>query len=261
MNRSATDNTNISVFRWEVIPVDTTKTRQAIGYVRLSDRAARGDECSLERQENEIRRWCVANGLELVAVRSDVGKSGRKVKRAGLDDAISECALRNAILVSYSLDRIARNPKVLERLKNERVAFRALDVPQANEMHIDMMMFYAKFYSDQISHKMKSYHAARRESAARGETTPHPIPSHRPDPSVARSTMAAARAVRDQKAATRNGYVWNRIEPMVAAGKSFRQIANELNQAGFVSSRNKPWSHVAVARIIAKFSPTPAVAK
>lgn len=255
MNRSARYNCSSASFRWEVIPVDATKTRQAIGYVRLSDRAARGDECSLERQENEIRRWCAANGLELVAVRSDVGKSGQKLNRAGLDDAISECALRNAILVSFSLDRIARNPKVLERLKNERVAFRALDVPQANELMIDLMMIFAKMYSDQISHKMKAYHKSRKEAVARGEASPHPVPSPCPNPAAARSTMAAARAVRDQKAATRNGYVWTRIEPMVAAGKSFRQIANELNQAGFVSSRNKPWSHVAVARIIAKFSP------
>ncbi len=240
---------------WKVIPVDTSKYRQAIGYIRLSDRGADGSEVSLARQESEIRRWCESNGLELVAVRSDIGKSGRKLNRNGLNEAISECALRNAILISYSLDRICRDRKILERLKNERVAFRAMDVPEANEMLLDLMMIFAEMYSKSVSTKMKAYHKNRRERAARGEVDPHPVPSHRPDPAAARETVAVAREAKSKKAATRNNYAWAKIKPMVADGKSHRQIARELNEAGFVSARNKPWSHVAVARIVAKFSP------
>lgn len=244
-----------SSLKWEPIPVDTKKYRQAVGYIRLSDRAAREGETSLERQENEVRAWCKANGLELVAVCSDVGKSGRKLNRAGLHQAIGECSLRNAVLVAYSLDRIARDRKVLDRLKSERVAFRALDVPEVSEMWVDMMLFFNGLYSRMVSEKMAKYHAHRKQLVARGEADPHPVPTARPNRETARKSIESAREVHVSKARTRKAHAWERIRPMHESGMSTRKIAESLTESGFVSSRGKPWNHMAVARIIHEFGP------
>lgn len=230
------------------------KTKYAVGYVRLSDRGADGTEVSLDRQRDEIRAWCDRNGLQLVATFEDVGVSGRKSARRGLDQAIMECSMRGALLVAYSLDRIARSPKVLDRLKSERVAFRAMDFPEVSELMLDVLMFVNSMYSRMVSAKMKGYHQNRKERAARGEVTPHPIPAACPDREKARQTIGAARQAHVDKAAARNRYVWERIEPMHKAGKSTRQIATALNDGGFVTSRQKPWSHVAVSRVIEQFS-------
>jgi DNA invertase Pin-like site-specific DNA recombinase len=259
MKRSETHQTfqalDPSSLKWEPIPVDTTKYRQAVGYIRLSDRAAREGETSLERQESEVRAWCQANGLELVAVCSDVGKSGRKLNRAGLHQAIGECSLRNAVLVAYSLDRIARDRKVLDRLKSERVAFRALDVPEVSEMWVDMMLFFNGLYSRMVSEKMAKYHAHRKEMVARGEAAPHPVPTARPNRETARKSIESAREVHVSKARTRKAHAWERIRPMYESGMSTRAIAASLTGSGFVSSRGKPWNHMAVARIIQEFGP------
>ena len=240
--------------RWKVTPVDTTRHRHAIGYIRLSDRAARGGECSLERQEAEIRRWCESNGLKLTSVKSDIGTSGKKVSRAGLNDAISECALRGALLVSYSLDRLARDVKVLERLKSERVAFRALDVPEASEHMIDLMLIFARMYSDQISNKMKAYHKSRKEAVARGEMTPHPVPKPAPNIEAARRTIAHARETRVARTQKRAGYVWNHIRPMVESGASLHEIAARLNDDGVTAPRGGQWYAAGVARIVSRHS-------
>lgn len=244
-----------SRLKWEPMPVDTKKYRQAVGYIRLSDRAAREGEISLERQENEIRAWCHANGLELVTVCSDLGKSGRKLNRAGLHQAIGECSLRNAVLVAYSLDRIARDRKVLDRLKSERVAFRALDVPEVSEMWIDMMMFFNGLYSRIVSEKLTKYHADRKRMVARGEMTPHPVPTARPNRETARKNIESARAVHVAKARTRKAHAWERIRPMYESGMSTHKIAKALTESGYKSSRDKPWTHVAVGRIIQEFGP------
>ena len=240
---------------WSPPDMPGIKTKFAVGYVRLSDRGAIGTEVSLDRQRDEIKAWCDRNGLTLVATMEDVGVSGRKATRNGLDQAIMECSMRGALLVAYSLDRIARSPKVLDRLKSERVAFRAMDFPEVSELMLDVLMFVNSMYSRMVSSKMKGYHQNRKERAARGEVAPHPIPKGSPDRVKARQNIGAARQVHVDKSTARNRHVWTKVEPLHKSGKSTRQIAMALNDDGFVTSRNKPWSHVAVSRIIDQYCP------
>ena len=236
--------------RFKIMPV--TNTKIAIGYTRLSDRAATGDETSLERQEAEIRSWCERNGLTLVQVYSDVGKSGRKLKRAGLNAAVSECVLRGAVLVSYAFDRIARNTKVIDRLKSERVVFRCLDLPEMNETLLPLVQCMAEIYSRQVSDKMRAYHAHRKSEVAAGRAEPHPVPTYRPEPDVARESIAHARDTRIARTSKRAGYVWNHIQPMLAEGKSIREITKILNDTGIKASRGGAWHPAGVQRIIAR---------
>jgi DNA invertase Pin-like site-specific DNA recombinase len=252
--RRATNRIDHNPFdAWTRPDMPEIKTKFAVGYVRLSDRAADGTEVSLDRQRDEIGKWCKQNGLTLVAMFEDVGISGRKPVRKGLDSAISECAMRGALLVSFSLDRIARTPEVMDRLKTEKVAFRALDFPEVSELMLDVLMFVGSMYSRMVSNKMVTYHKNRKERAARGETTPHPIPSIRPDRGIVEKNMAKARATRQRNVETLSGYAWDRIKPLAERGLSHRQIAIVLNDAGYLTPRQKPWNHVAVGRVINRY--------
>jgi len=224
--------------------------KPAIGYTRISDRGANGSELSLQRQAEEIQAWCARNGFKLVDTFSDVGKSGRKLQRDGLHSAIKECSLRKATLVAFSLDRIARDQKVLERLKAEKVAFRALDVVDASETTLDIMMFFAKMYSQMVSTKMKRYHLHRKEQVAKGASKPHPLPQAKPNPIKSRANAAKARTKHVEQSAIRNEYAWEKIEPLHKQGLSTRVIAQELNNKGFYGASGKQWNHVSVYRII-----------
>lgn len=224
--------------------------KTAIGYVRLSDRGANGSELSLQRQAEEIATWCARNGFELMDTFSDVGKSGRKLQREGLHSAIKECSLRKATLVAFSLDRIARDQKVLERLKAEKIAFRALDVVDASETTLDIMMFFAKMYSQMVSAKMRRYHKHRKELVEKGVAQPHPLPVAKPDKAKSRENAKKARLVHVDKATKRKDYAWEKIQPMYVEGLSTRVIAARLNDKGFYGASGKPWNHVSVHRII-----------
>lgn len=241
-----------SMEHWKPPKMPEIKTKHAVGYVRLSDRGADGTEVSLERQKSEIQKWCDSHGLTLVAVFEDVGQSGKKLTRKGLEAAIGECSLRGALLVAYSVDRIARDIRIMDRLKREGISFRALDFPEVSEYMLDVLMFVGGMYSILISGKMKSYHKNRKEKAAAGEMEPHPTPSNRPPVDVVAANAAKAREARQVNVRTKSGYAWAKIKPLLADGLSYRQIAANLNESGYLTPRQKPWTHVAVGRVVAR---------
>lgn len=250
----------VTLEKWKpTMPELTHKT--AVGYVRLSDRGANGTEVSLERQRDEIRSWCKRNGVELIAVFEDVGKSGRKVNRKGLNQAISECSLRDSLLVSFALDRIARSQKVLDRLKSERIAFRALDFPEVSELMLDVLIFAHNMYSRMVSKKMTAYHKHRKERVERGEATPHPVPTSKGLKYGDPESVAHARQVRVKRSKDKRKTVWEHIRPLHESGMSPRKIAQRLDEMGINPLRRaKPgqpagkWNHVSVRRIIDQFT-------
>jgi site-specific DNA recombinase len=84
---------------------------RVVGYIRVSstDQAEHG--VSLADQEHRIRAYCVAHGLELVAVAADEGISGKATaNRPGLQRALTALRRRKAgALVVVKLDRLSRS--------------------------------------------------------------------------------------------------------------------------------------------------------
>jgi len=61
-------------------------------------------------QLERIRAYCLANGLELVAIHEDAGLSGKRAdNRPGLQAALADVCNRGGVLVVYSLSRLARS--------------------------------------------------------------------------------------------------------------------------------------------------------
>jgi len=88
----------------------TTTANKAVGYIRVStaDQAAEG--VSLDAQRARIEAYCLASGLQLVAVHVDAGLSGKRAdNRPGLQAALAEVCQCGGVLVVYSLSRMARS--------------------------------------------------------------------------------------------------------------------------------------------------------
>lgn len=224
-----------------------------VGYVRLSSRDAKDGDVSLVRQREVLERWCVENNYELKNVYSDVKISGKRKHRPGLDQAIREASLRRCTLVVTHLDRLMRDSSVLERLKTEKIAFRALDCPEANEMMLGVMAVMAAYYSRAISAKMRDYHRSREALAVKGEIDPHYIPKNTPA-KVYSENLQRGNETASENAATKRKYAWSAISPLLAQGLSNRAIAVRLNDDGIRPSRGDRWSGVTVGRIVKEFS-------
>jgi len=85
--------------------------QRVIGYTRVST-AEQVDGFGLDVQQEKIRAYCKAEGLQLVAMLSDEGQSGSNGldDRLGLAEALARIEKGDAgALVVYRLDRLARD--------------------------------------------------------------------------------------------------------------------------------------------------------
>src|SRR5689334_15854067 len=94
---------------------------KAIGYVRVSTEEQANEGVSLEAQQARIAAWCLANDFELVELFIDAGLSGKRAdNRPALHTAIDAACRSKAVLVVYSLSRLARSTRdtlaIAERL-------------------------------------------------------------------------------------------------------------------------------------------------
>lgn len=233
-------------------------TKCAVGYARLSSRSATEDARSIERQKAIIADWCERHGYRLTSVYTDVKVSGRRASREGLNRAIGEAALRGCVLIVSELDRLIRDQRVLIRLRDEKIGFRALDCPEASELQIDMMVLLSSYYSRIISAKMKKYHASRKERVVQGLDKPHPVPTPDPRPEAYGKSLPKAREKHEANAMIRNRYVMNVIEGYFAEDQEIRpqEIAKRLNMAGFQTPRGCKWTCTAVQRVLARYETT-----
>jgi len=104
---------------------------KAIGYCRVSTAEQATEGVSLEAQAAKIAAYCVVNDLELVAVVTDAGLSGKTTDREGLQQvlALVDAGDVEAIVVT-KLDRLARNTvdtlQLIERIETAGAAFHAI---------------------------------------------------------------------------------------------------------------------------------------
>jgi site-specific DNA recombinase len=94
--------------------------RTAVGVVRISTN--RDNETSTTTQSERITAWCQAQGIELIEIFSDVGRSAYKESRAnrpGLSKAMDHIHAGVDVLVCWKIDRVARNTRDLLELIHE----------------------------------------------------------------------------------------------------------------------------------------------
>lgn len=157
--------------------------RTAIGYVRVSTEGQATDGVSLDAQRNAIAAYCQLNGLRLLRIEADEGISGSKTSnRPGLQRAVDDACKGGAILVAYSLSRIARN--TIETLElADRLEHAGADLASLSEridtsgacgrMVFRMLAVLAEFERDQIAERTRLGLAEKRR---RGEKTGGRVP-------------------------------------------------------------------------------------
>jgi len=90
-------------------------TQKATGLIRVSTAHQASSGLGLASQEASIRAWCSANDVELVALHTEAGVSGRAEldKRTGLVAAIADARTNgSSFFVIAKMDRLSRDPLV-----------------------------------------------------------------------------------------------------------------------------------------------------
>jgi DNA invertase Pin-like site-specific DNA recombinase len=222
---------------------------QAIGYVRVSTTGQAVEGVSLDAQREKVKAYCELHGLELVAVHADEGISGRRAdNRPGLQRALADVCKRKAVLVVYSLSRLARSTRDCIAL-SERLEKCGADVASITEkldttssmgrFFFTLMAALGQLERDQVSERTIVAMSHMRRLRRR-------ISRHVPygyDLGTDGKTL-----VPNAREAARIG-VMRRAR---AAGKSYASIAESLNSKGVAPKTGKQWYASAVRSVLLK---------
>lgn len=223
---------------------------KVIGYVRVStaDQAAEG--VSLDAQTARIAAWCATQGatLDPGAVHVDAGLSGKRAdNRCGLQAALAAvCAQPGAVLVVYSLSRLARSVRdtlaIAERLDRAGADLVSLSeridtTTASGKMVFRMLAVLAEFERDIIAERTRTALGHKRARSERVGQVPY-----------GRRLAADGRTLEPDPAEVR---VLADVRRMRAAGWSLRGIAGELTRRGVPPKNGGPkWTHTSITQIL-----------
>jgi site-specific DNA recombinase len=222
---------------------------EAVLYGRFSPRPS-PDECdSAEKQIERYRAYSEGLGYVVVAEHSDKDLSGgRADNRPGLQKAIAEACRRKAVLVVYSLSRLARNTRdaidLAERLNAAGADLAVIQENVNTRSPMGRFIFtrfsaLAQLEREQIAERT-SMAMLRHQTNGRRMTRADRCPyGWRSDP------VNRARLIEDaaEQAVIARILAWH------TAGHGLREIARKLDRAG-VDCRGGRWTHSTVRSIL-----------
>lgn len=215
----------------------------AVIYARYS--CDRQTEQSIDGQLRECREFAQREGIIVIGEYIDRAISGTTANRPEFQRMIqdSKNQLFQAIIV-YKLDRFARN-RYDSAMYKAKLKSNGVRVLSAKEHITDspegiilegLLEAMNEYYSAELSQKIKR---GMRENAIAGKTTGGNIAMGyriRPDKYVEVDPEGAS--------------IVKRIFMRYDTGASFAQICNELNSAGYTTSRGKPFRSDTISRIL-----------
>jgi DNA invertase Pin-like site-specific DNA recombinase len=221
----------------------------AVLYGRFSPRPS-ADECdSVEKQIERCRAYCDGHGYTVAAVHADKELSGgRADNRPGLQKAIAQACGRRAVLVVYSLSRLARNTRdaidLAERLNKAGADLAVIQENVNTRSPMGRFIFtlfsaLAQLEREQIGERTSAA-MLRHQSTGRRMTRPDRCPYGWRVDSVDPNRLADDA---EEQA------VIARIRQERAKGHSLRDIANALDRAG-IGCRGGRWSHSTVRAVL-----------
>jgi DNA invertase Pin-like site-specific DNA recombinase len=219
-----------------------------VSYLRVSTERTQGaNGLSIEAQRATVADFCVRGSFDLVREFVEV-ESGRDNARPVLAAALAHTRHIGATLLVAKLDRLSRSVRFIATVLDAGVEFRAADVPDASRLLLHILSAVAEAEAAAISQRTK---AALKAPKARGARLGAANPASRnlTRESVARGQLRGASS-NHKKALTENQDLLPTIQEMRGRGRSLREIAAGLNEAGVTTRKGSAWTAVQVKRVL-----------
>lgn len=166
-------------------------------------------------------------------------ESGRKKDRPILLEAMKLCKEQDATLVIAKLDRLARNVAFISTLLESGVKFLCCDMPSANELTIHIYSAIAQDEAKRISERTKT---ALQVKKAQG------FKLGSPQNLTNEARMKGVDAMRQKALLNENN---QRAKAFINhLSGTLKEKANQLNQNGFRTAKNKLFTPMQVKRLM-----------
>ena len=210
-----------------------------IAYYRVSTKRQGESQLGLKAQKHAVERFISPDLIDQEFTEIETGTNKRY--RPILNEAIELCKKTGATLIIAKLDRLARNVAFVSSLMDRQVKFKAVDMPEANELTIHIMSAIAQHEAKAISKRIKEGLAQSKKKLG--------TPANLTEKARLRGLESIRHKAKNNPHNKRalafvSGLDYNKLK--------LREIAEALNSNGFVTSKGKQFSTTQVIRIKSK---------
>jgi len=209
-----------------------------VAYLRVSTEDQGASGLGLEAQRKAIADFAAAEGSTILETFVEI-ESGSNSERPKMKEAMVYAQLRGAVLLVKTLDRISRDLHFITALEKSEVAFKIVDMPNADSFTLHIYGSLAERERQLISIRTKAALAGKE-----GLGTPENLTDEAR--ALGRAASIAARRASADKFA-------DLIKPMIAAkrgeGLGWKAICDWLNAEGIKTQRGGKFHAATVQRI------------
>jgi DNA invertase Pin-like site-specific DNA recombinase len=215
-----------------------------ISYLLVSTHRQGHCGLGIEAQRSAVENYVRSVGGTLLEEYVEVESGGIR-DRPVLVQSIARCREKRAVLVIAKLDRLARNVAFISTLMENGVEFIAVDAPYATKFFVHILAAFAEHERAMISERTKAaLAAAKGRGVILGSNGSVLAAKHKT------AAVAHAAALREP------------ITELIFSGRdTLKQIADGLNEAGYLTREGAQWNPSAVHRVVRRLDlRTPAMA-
>lgn len=216
-----------------------------VAYLRVSTQKQGYSGLGLEAQREIIHNHL--HDTTLIAEFVEV-ESGRKSDRPKLKEALALCRKDGATLIVAKLDRLARSVSFLSNLLESDVEIVFCDFPQANKMVLHIISAISQYEAELIAARTKASLQAKKARGFKLGNPEHLLNKHK---QAIQNSIKTCKAKADNNPNNKRAVAMLRI--LVKENRSYSEMANILNQEGFVTSRGCSFTKSTVYKLIKRY--------
>jgi len=215
---------------------------KAVAYYRVSTKKQGESGLGLEAQERDVEQFAKARGFEITSKFIEV-ETGKNNYRPKLKEAMNVCQDKNQTLLIAKIDRLARNAAFIMNLQESQVKFIAVDMPEANDFVVGIMALVAQQEAKAISDRTKKgLESAKINGKVLGRPVGYVMSKETKD-KISRSK---------RKNKEFEPMILNMAKKLKKEGKTFQQIADDLNALGAKTDTGRPIYGKYISRMLNK---------
>ena len=221
-----------------------TMQRPAYGYIRVSTREQGTSRNGLEAQREEIKRFALASGYELLGVSEEVASGALDLSgRPTLQRVLARARQHKAVVLVSKLDRLSRDVSFVASLMGQHVPFVVAEL--GDDVDPFVLHLYAALAEKERRMIGQRTRAALAQLKAKGVRLGNPS-----NIALAGSRGRLAQASQADSFAAR---LRPSVERMQGQGMTTRAIASELNAQGTPTARGGRWDSKTVSNLFARW--------